>query len=399
MDITSPSPPPPPGLPVPVVSGQYYQQQQQHQQQQQQQQPMEVQHKLLYVVQRCWHSGPKQYTSCDLLRLFHTQRESEEAAYHSAKAFHNASFGSSTTSSHHNNGDNNDTSARTSPKSSPYIGVKTLMLPSYPSNNNPQGSSYGFLAVGCLFWVRCLRATIVTASQQQYHQHQHQQNTVYNNSGAGSSICGTQAYAIVTEHVIGGTGNRNSRRGTEVCEGRVFGGDALARQVAMEAMAHVKATITTINHVEVQVQTVPIGKPNEFSYSTGDFLNDWPQEVILERPSLPKTNPMSMLMAGGNTNNNKRQSNNGVGVGNMDGSGGVYNDTLGRNNGSWDNTTGEEEIENVDYIVVDCPFEQQSVAKRRRTTENYTRTDDGTNSSSSNNNNGRMMDNFMGMIH
>jgi len=374
MDITPPSPPSgPPGFAVPVVSGQYYQQQQH--------QPMEVQHKLLYVVQRCWHSGPKQYTSCDLLRLFHTQRESEEAAYHSAKAFHNASFGSST-SSHNNNGDNNSTSARTSPKSSPYIGVKTLMLPSYPSDNNPQGSSYGFLACGCLFWVRCLRATIVTAS------HQHQQNTVYNNSGSGS-ICGTQAYAIVTEHVIGGTGNRNSRRGTEVSEGRVFGGDALARKVAMEAIARVKATITTINHVEVQVQTIPIGKPNEFSYSTGDFLNDWPQEVVLERPP-PKINPM-MMMAG-NTNNTKRQSN--AGVGNMVGSGGVYNDTLGRNNGTWENTTGEEEIENVDYVVVDCPFEQQSVAKRRRTTEN-TRTDDGKNS----NNNGRMMDNFMGMIH
>jgi hypothetical protein len=296
---------------------------------------------IMYVVQRCWHSGPKQYNPVDLLRLFHTQREAEEAAFHSAKAFNNAWV--------------KDSPSKT--KSC----VKTLMLPSYP-HHNPQGSSYGFLSYGCLFWVRCLRTTIVTAKSQ------------YNNpflntwNKSSNGVCASEAYAILTEGIIGGTGNKNSRRGTETCDGLVFGGDALAYSIAAEAVARVKASLTNV-HLMVELKTLPIGKPTEFSYTTGDFLNDWPKEVVLERPPT-LSNSMMMTYNGGNvtTATNKRQNDHGNNGGGGDNRLAAF-DTWGRTvSGSMTESTShgnEEEIENVDDIVVDCPFEQP-MAKRRR---------------------------------
>ena len=189
-------------------------------------------HTLLYVVQKCWHSGPTQHVPVDMLRLFHTQREAEEAAYHSATAFHEAH----------------------SRPGSGGAAVKTLLLPSYPAHN-PQGSSYGFLACGGLFWVRALRATVVVA-------------------GDGGGVCHSAAYAILTEGVIGGTGNRNSRRGTEACDGRVFGGDATALAIAEQAVARVRSNLTNPS-LTVEARTVPVGKPPEW-LSSGAFAGDWP---------------------------------------------------------------------------------------------------------------------------
>ena len=198
---------------------------------------------ILYVVQRCWHSGPAQYQPLDFQRLFHTQREAEEAAYHSAHAW----------SSHLHNGRKD-------------VQIKTLLLPSYPANN-PQGSSYGFIAGGTLFWVRALKATIVTARH-------------HNRYMADQNICHTAAYAVLTEGVVGGTGNRNSRRGTEICDGRVFGGDASSHQAAVAAMAQIQAGFQKAgNHqVHVEVKMLPVGKPDE--YASGEFLRDWPPQVL-----------------------------------------------------------------------------------------------------------------------
>ena len=344
MDIAPHSPPDPTtGLrPAASVWGQ--------QQQQQNMMPTEVQYKkLMYVVQRCWHSGPKQYNPVDLLRLFHTQREAEEAAFHSAKAFQN------------NSGFKDSPSKTKSSSSSDDVGVKTLMLPSYP-HHNPQGSSYGFLSFGCLFWVRCLRTTIVTAKAPQ---HNNPFLNTWNNNSDG--VCATEAYAILTEGIIGGTGNRNSRRGTETCDGRVFGGDAIAYSFAKDAVAPVKANLTNFT-LMVELKTLPIGKPTEFSYTTGDFLNDWPTEVILERPS-PPTLSNSMMMT--DATNNKRQNDHGNNSGGDNGStafDSCWGRTVSGNTSMTDSITheNEEEIENVDDIVVDCPFEQP-IAKRRRT--------------------------------
>ena len=332
--------------------------------QQQQQQQQQQQSTLLYVVQRCWHSGRQQYAPCDLLRLFHTQKEAEEIAYHSAKAFHNAYVATATATASSNNGSNHTANL---------VGVKTLMLPSYPSHN-PQGSSYGFLACGCLFWVRCLKATIVTAATSpppisaSYHLQQQQQQQQQGGRGGGGDkgegetmvICGTQAYAILTEGVIGGTGNRNSRRGTEICDGRVFGGDALAHTVGVETMTRVKASFqmssnNNPNDLNVEVRTLPIGKPTESSYVTGDFLNDWPQEVIIERPDL------SMRMDENDNHHYHHQKRH-----NSSHDGETSYDSWGRAVARESYNGREEEIENLDYLVVDCPFEEP-IAKRRRT--------------------------------
>ena len=108
----------------------------------------------LFVVQRCWHSGNQQYQPLDYLRLFLSQKDAEEAAFHSACAWDR----------HH--------------KPTGETSVKTLLLPAYPASNTT-GSSYGFISHGCLFWVRSLIA-FVGSDQNQGH-------------------------AVITEGVIGGT--------------------------------------------------------------------------------------------------------------------------------------------------------------------------------------------------
>jgi hypothetical protein len=247
---------------------------------------------LLYVVQRCWHSGPQQYQPLDFLRLFHTQRDAEEAAYHSAHAW----------SRHVHNGRD--------------VPIKTLLLPSYP-DHNPQGSSYGFIASGTLFWVRALKATMVTA---RHHSRMFQEDQNY---------CHTAAYAIVTEGVIGGTGNHNSRRGTEVCEGRVFGGDASSHKWATEALQQVQAGFQAQGYGDklVELKLLYIGKPYE--YSSGAFLKDWPPQVLPPNAAALGAVDLHAL--------HKRQ----------------YEDE-----DFWE--TQEEE-----GMVVDCPFEMP-MSKRRR---------------------------------
>jgi hypothetical protein len=256
---------------------------------------------ILYAVQRCWHSGPTQHQPLDYLRLFETQRDAEEAAYHSAHAF----------SRYVNNGRD--------------VAIKTLLLPSYPAHN-PQGSSYGFVASGALFWVRALKATIVTA---RHHNRMYFEN---------QNICHTEAYVVLTEGVIGGTGNRNSRRGTEICEGRVFGGDASSHKVATDAMVQIQAQFAA-DQVDfapprhVEIKTLKIGKPSE--YASGNFLQDWPARV------LP---PKNDIMDDAAVVDHKRH----------------CDDEF------WN--TQEEE-----GMVVDCPFEVPS-AKRRR----FARSDENT---------------------
>lgn len=267
----------------------------------------------LFVVQRCWHSGPQQYQPLDLLRLFITQRDAEEAAYHSAHAW----------CRYHK------------PNAEPQ--VKTLLLPSYPAHN-ASGSSYGFVAHGSLFWVRSLYAvTSATAS------------------GAASSgdpgFHPTEGYAVVTEGVIGGTGNRMSRRGTEIPHGRVFVPEAgnrtmmmmvpvnsyaaaeVMRRKALETCHYVMAQLGS--NISVSVATLPIGRPTE--YTSGNFLKDWPPQVL--QPN---------LLLAHDPNDHKRMA-----------PPPSLNDTM--------RTVSEEFPSGSDDegIIVDCPFELPA-AKRRR---------------------------------
>jgi hypothetical protein len=219
----------------------------------------------LFAVQRCWYSGPQQYQPLDFLRLFPTQRDAEEAAYHSAHAwsrYHNPSSDAS---------------------------VRTLLLSQSPAHNTV-GTSYGFIAHGSLFWVRSLAAHVAD----EHH----------------------EGYAVVTEGVIGGTGNKNSRRGMELGTGRVFVGQS-SRMTALQACHEVIASLPQANSY---VATVPIGKPN---YVGGGFLKDWPPQVL--QPNLVDNPGVS---------ENKRES-------------------------RW---LGQEEEERE----VECPFFEQPTAKRRR---------------------------------
>lgn len=292
---------------------------------------------MLYAVQRCWHSGPIQYQPLDLLRLFHSQRDAEEAAYHSAHAW-----------ARHRQGGSSSNSSNS---------VKTLLLPSYP-RNNPQGSSYGFVSDGTLFWVRALQANVATVGRH------------HNNA-----ICHTEAYAVLTGGVIGGTGNRNSRRGTEECTGRVFGGDASSLRPAVEALRGVQAALqqsatTTAGAgggsgpppLQARVATLPIGKPAE--YSSGDFLRDWPEEVLLQPPMVladrhePSKRGAAAAVVGPATDwVHIRGSGSGSDDSRHSGSGIDENDVEGR----YDD---EDDV----GMVVDCPFEMPT-AKRRRIRE------------------------------
>jgi len=287
--------------------------------------------------------------------LFPTQREAEEAAYHSAKAFHEAHAKPSSGS------------------------LKTLMLPSYPAHN-PQGSSYGFLACGGLFWVRAVRATVATAGGDRSNNtniNSNNNNNTNINNNTNSGMCHSAAYAILTEGVIGGTGNRNSRRGTEVCDGRVFGGDATARLIAMEAVARVKNNLTNPS-LRVDAQTVPVGKPVEW-LSSGAFVGDWPLHAEMggvagngngTTPDVPfGTTPKRQIDAGSSP---------------YDGWGRSISHEMDKDSGSSSSTTSTATTTraantvtwgngNENLLVVDCPFEEP-IAKRRRVvsvTEEY----------------------------
>lgn len=257
------------------------------------QQPAQAQQEL-YVVQRCWHSGPQQYAPMDFLRLFLNQRDAEEAAYHSAHAW----------CKYHR------------PDSEPQ--VKTLLLPSYPAGSS-NGSSYGFIAFGSLFWVRALLPTIA--------------------EGIPSTGV-SEGFAVVTEGIIGGTGNPNSRRGSEVATGRVFVGPSeVARSRALGACHHVMAQFG-ITHRSTNVVTLPIGKPTD--YSSANFLKDWPPQVL--QPYLLET--------AGINNENKRGAHN------------IQGNSLSTGSDCGKTYYGNHQ-EDADGVEVECPFEQPA-AKRRR---------------------------------
>jgi hypothetical protein len=225
-----------------------------------------------FVVQKCWFSGPIIDVPVDYLRLLTTQQHAEEIACLSAHAFHSSSS-SSSHSNHHSN-------HHSTPIPTP---VRTIVL--------PHGGGYAFLAAGKIFWVRRLQATVVgvgshmsvgqgqgQASQSHSHSHIHQQEV-------------TRAHAVVTEHVIGGTGNRNSRRGQEVAAGRVFVGDGgasgqaamvAAQQLERTANANVTTSTTGMN-INNRVTWLPIGMPDENASNhsrSHAHLQEWPDRHL-----------------------------------------------------------------------------------------------------------------------
>ena len=196
--------------------------------------------KEYFVVQRCWFSGPEMHQPLDYLRLFETSRDAEDAAYQSAHAW-----------------------ARS--KSPHHPSVKTLLLPSNPRSPSSKSASYGFISHGSLFWARPLLATHVSDTSSNQMQ----------DSPSWADV-NMRAYAVITEGVIGGTGNKMSRRGTEVAEGRVFCGTGRAAHIKALQVCHaVMASVPP--HCTTYVANMTIGKPIE--YETTQFLQEWPPEV------------------------------------------------------------------------------------------------------------------------
>jgi hypothetical protein len=141
-----------------------------------------------------------------------------------------------------------------------------------------------------------------------------------------------EGYALVTEGVIGGTGNRNSRRGTEVPNGRVFLGDdsSNSRFTALQVCHQVMASHHLPQTCNTCVATMPIGKPDD-NYNTGKFLQEWPPQVL--QPNLVN-NSVS------NNNEHKRESH-------------------------WLDQQQQQQNNSEEGTVVECPFETPNPKRRR----------------------------------
>lgn len=203
----------------------------------------------LFVLQRCWFSGPHHEPSVDCLRLFTSRREAEEVGFHAAHEFANRSiFSTSRTSA---------------------APVKTILLP--PSALGAVSSSYAFQTCGKLFWVRSLKATIVPPAAISF----------------GNTCAYTTAQVVLTQGIIGGTGNPNSRRGSEISEGRVFlGTDAKAVQTAVEVGRQVHFSMANNPNVKITVAALPIGKPQN------GMVLDWPPSSSQHQQD---SGPMTMV--------------------------------------------------------------------------------------------------------
>lgn len=153
---------------------------------------MEVdQQQEYFVVQKCWFDGPLVEPPTDYMALFHSQSEAEQAAYHSAHAYAAAH----------------------------QAVVRTLLLQ----------TGYAFSAAGKLYWVRRVFAD------------QHHENSISSSGGA---------HVILTRGVIGGTGNANSRRGSEVAHNRVFVGPGSSdRAVQVMMNENLSPETTTISWI------------------------------------------------------------------------------------------------------------------------------------------------------
>ena len=148
--------------------------------------------KEMFIVQKCWFDGPNVQPPQDYRALFSDRTQAEEVA--SRSAYMHAEHCQAV--------------------------VRTILL----------GNVYAFSAGGDLFWIRSVAVDVGS-----------------NNINTGNSLSCNGAHAISNRGVIGGTGNLNSRRGSEVQSGVVFVGPdshSLALQVLMRGGAPANSEIT-----------------------------------------------------------------------------------------------------------------------------------------------------------
>ena len=213
----------------------------------------------LYVVQKCWYSGPQITTpTLDYMRLLRTKEDAEQIAYHSAHLFATA-MAASNASSHHN------------------IVVRTITLPASSTAQQPNTiplSNHAFVAAGQLFWIRRIRAQVV-----------HPPTSSSSSSLSSSTTTTTHhfdhAHCIVTNGIIGGNGCNVRRRqfdeSTSPAPMRVFVGSQSAHAALQlivghtTSMSHHNGASTSAPPVGSTVQWIPVGAPP----SPTQILNEW----------------------------------------------------------------------------------------------------------------------------
>jgi hypothetical protein len=178
-----------------------------------------------YIVQRCWFDGPHVSPPVDYMALFPNQNSAESCAYESAHSYNS-----------------------TQPSNQQSV-VRTLLLP----------SGFACSAAGKLFWVRRVIADLVMG-------------------GESSSAAG--AHCILRNGIVGGTGNANSRRGSETETDCVFAGaDSHARaQLALAQQPWQPGANTVISWL-------PVG-------SFSDVMQGWPDLHSLNEEKMVDIEPL-----------------------------------------------------------------------------------------------------------
>lgn len=133
----------------------------------------------LYIVQKSWFDGPHFEPSIDLPLLFVHRTAAELVATQSAHAL----------CRHFNQKQ-----------------VPEASLPSVVRTVLSTGGDYAFATCGKLFCVRAVEAALV---------YDDSQKTIKEGLPWTSMAPLLQAFCVLTNHVVGGTGNPNSRRGSE----------------------------------------------------------------------------------------------------------------------------------------------------------------------------------------
>mmetsp|Transcript_3770 Transcript_3770/g.5000 ORF Transcript_3770/g.5000 Transcript_3770/m.5000 type:complete len:287 (+) Transcript_3770:190-1050(+) len=194
----------------------------------QQQQQLQQKQREYFIVQKCWFDGPNVQPSQDYLALFSTRASAEQVASQSAH-LHAAQRHSV---------------------------VRTILLPT-TSSSYTTTTSYAFSAAGELFWVRSVFVNVdhcdvdATASA----------------VDATNSTKQDGAHVILVGQVIGGTGNRNSRRGSEAQTGAVFvGPNSHARALEVIKRDAIQSKIIT---------WIPLATTTPGSNSNSKFLAGW----------------------------------------------------------------------------------------------------------------------------
>jgi hypothetical protein len=192
----------------------------------------------LFVVQKCWFSGPHTFPPVDCARLFTSAAEAETMAYQSAHA----------AAAEHNS---NHSTTR--------VVVRTLQL-------QQPTSSFGFCAGSSLFWVRLVPAVLVGLPP---HLPVAAAVAAATRSGAQALVC-THRHALwTTSHSTEVGGSYYPRRAC-LPAATVFVGPQAAA-VALQALTHLGGTASG-----ARMAWLPVGPPPVASWG-----KEWPEDTTV----------------------------------------------------------------------------------------------------------------------